>query len=237
MERKLEVASHEARKLLLNEYHGILSTHSKDVSGYPFGSVMPYCLGEDGQPVILISRIAQHTRNIEADNRVSLIVTESGVDDVHTGARLTWMGEVEKLEPDQDLEERYYSFFPSSRNYHRTHDFDFYRINLVRGRFIGGFGKIYWVDNDILKKPNPFYGKTEQGMVNHMNEDHVQAMVKYCQSAGVNLHSDVSPAMAGIDSEGMHLRIRDKVVRIPFPAAVNEPVAVRKTLVEMAKVA
>ena len=114
MERKLEAASHDARKLLLGEYHGILSTHSQDVPGYPFGSVMPYCLDADGQPIILISRIAQHTKNVEADPRVSLIISQSGVDDVHTGGRLTWLGDVEKLEADQDLQDRYYSFFPSS---------------------------------------------------------------------------------------------------------------------------
>lgn len=237
MERKLEAASHDARNLLLNEYHGILSTHSQDVPGYPFGSVMPYCLDADGQPIILISRIAQHTKNVEADPRVSLIVSQSGVDDVHTGGRLTWLGDVEKLEADQDLQERYSSFFPSSANYHKTHDFDFYRINLVRARFIGGFGKIYWVSNDLLKRANPFYGKVEKGMVNHMNEDHADAMVKYCQAAGVHIPENVSPYMVGLDSEGMHLRINDRVVRIPFPTAVEEPMAVRKALVEMAKAA
>ena len=237
MERKLEVASHDARKLLLDEYHGILSTHSQDVPGYPFGSVMPYCLDADGQPVILISRIAQHTKNVEADPRVSLIVSQSGVDDVHTGGRLTWLGDVEKLKADQDLQDRYYSFFPSAANYHKTHDFDFYRINLVRARFIGGFGKIYWVSNDLLKKANPFYGQVEKGMVNHMNEDHVDAMVKYCHAAGIEIPEDVTPSMAGVDSEGMHLRMNDRIVRIPFPDAVDEPMAVRKTLVEMARVA
>lgn len=57
----------EARKLLLSEYQAILSTHSVDVSGYPFGSVVPYCLNKNGEPIILISSIAQHTKNILSD--------------------------------------------------------------------------------------------------------------------------------------------------------------------------
>lgn len=179
MDNKTEAAN-AARDLLLNEYHGILSTHSHDVPGYPFGSVMPYCLDAEGQPVILISRIAQHTKNIQENPKVSLIISQSDVDDVHKGGRLTWLGDVEKVEADDVLAERYYSFFPQARNYHKTHDFDFYRINLVRARFIGGFGKIFWVENDLLKRVNPFYGEAEAGMVSHMNDGHGDAMGKYC---------------------------------------------------------
>ena len=62
-------------------------------------------------------------------------------------------------------------------------------------------------------------------------------IVKYCHGAGVEVPEGVSPVMAGVDSEGMHLRINDRIVRIPFPATVDEPMAVRKTLVDMARVA
>ena len=228
-------AAKSARELLLNEYHGILSTHSHDVPGYPFGSVMPYCLDENGQPVILISRIAQHTRNIQENPKVSLIISQSGVNDVHKGGRLTWLGDAQKVEGDEQLAERYYSFFPQSRDYHKTHDFDFYRISLVRARFIGGFGSIYWIKNDLMTRTNPFYGQAETGMVKHMNEDHVNAMVKYCNNADILIPEGVTPRMAGVDSEGMHLLLVDKVVRIAFPYTVEEPMAVRKTLVEMAR--
>ncbi|MGI9278791.1 MAG: HugZ family protein [Endozoicomonas sp.] len=240
MEPKVQ-AAHDARNLLLNEYHGILSTHSDDVPGYPFGSVMPYCLDKHGNPVILISDLAQHTKNVEANPKVSLIITQSGVDDIHKAGRLTWIGDAEKIEADseevKELEQRYYAFFPPSANYHKTHGFDFYRIHLKRARFIGGFGKIFWVKNELMTRENPFYGSVENGMVKHMNEDHVDAMVKYCKAAGIEIPEGVEPKMAGIDATGMHLLLNDKLVRIPFPTEVEEPMAVRKTLVEMAKVA
>lgn len=240
MEPKVEAAQ-DARNLLLNEYHGILSTHSHDVPGYPFGSVMPYILDKNGCPIILISNIAQHTKNIEANPKVSLIVTQSDIADVHKGGRLTWIGDAEKVEADSDdakeLEQRYYAFFPPAAHYHKTHGFDFYRIKLTRARFIGGFGKIYWVKNELMTKENPFYGNVEQGMVKHMNDDHVDAMVKYCKAAGIEIPEGVEPKMAGLDSDGMHLLLKDRIVRIPFPGSVEEPMAVRKTLVEMAKVA
>ena len=226
-------AAQSARRLLLNEYHGILSTHSHDVPGYPFGSVMPYCLDGEGQPVILISRIAQHTRNIQNNPKVSLIVSESGINDVHQGGRLTWMGDAEKISDTQPVAHRYYSFFPQSRNYHKTHDFDFYRINLVRARFIGGFGEIFWVKNDLLKQPNPFFGEAEASILDHMNADHADALLRYCNRANIPVPAAVKPVMAGIDSDGMHLLLKDRVVRIPFPEPVNTPAEVRKTLIKM----
>ena len=238
MEPKVQAAN-DARRLLQNEYHGILSTHSHDVPGYPFGSVMPYCLDGEGNPVILISHIAQHTKNIEANPKVSLIVTESGVEDVHLGGRLTWIGDAERVEAEDlsDLEARYYSFFPAARSYHKAHGFDFYRIKLARARFIAGFGKIWWAKNELIQKANPFHGAIEQGMVNHMNDDHVDAMIKYCKTAEIELPEGVEPKMAGLDSEGMHLLVGSRVVRIPFSEEVVDPMSVRKQLVAMAKVA
>lgn len=226
-----EEAAFEARQLMLREYHGILSTHSQDVPGYPFGSVMPYCLDAQGCPVIQISTIAQHTKNIENDPRVSLIVSETNTDDVHTGGRLTWMGDAEKIEDADDVKdvsEHYFNFFPQARNYKNTHAFDFYRIKLVRARFIGGFGKIFWIKNELLCKENPFFGSAGKGMIDHMNDDHVDAMVKYCQQAKIIIPEGVTPKMAGVDSEGMHLLLGRKVVRIPFPEAAEDAMQVRQ---------
>ena len=228
-----EAAAQQARKLLLAEYHGILSTHSKDVPGYPFGSVMPYCLDASGCPVIQISTIAQHTKNIEHNPRVSLIVSESGVDDVHTGGRLTWMGDAIKIEEPTAIAEHYFNFFPQTKNYNITHDFDFYRLELVKARFIGGFGQIFWIKNHLLIKENPFFG--HQDMINHMNNDHVEAMVKYCQSANIPIPEGVTPKMAGIDTAGMHLLLGRRIVRIPFPESAYSPMEVRQQLVAMAK--
>ena len=239
MERT-EEAAFAARSLLLNEYDGILSTHSADVSGYPFGSVVPYCLDAEGRPVILICKIAQHTKNIHANPKVSLIVKQSGIDDTQVGARLTWIGEAELIEEREVIAERYYAFFPQARAYdeagiHKTYNFDFYRINLTKARYIGGFGKIYWVNNEFISKENPLFGQSEAGIVQHMNEDHVDAMVKYCQTAGIELPDGVKPVMAGINAEGIHLRIDRKIVFIRFPEELAQPSDARQQLVAMAR--
>src|SRR5680860_1232296 len=130
MNNKTRVGA-DARGLLLREYHGVLSTHSVEAPGYPFGSVVPYCLNRAGEPVILISRIAQHTRNIEANAKVSLIVTEDEKDDVQAAASLTLLANAARLGPDaaDDVAASYYKFFPEAHDYHATHDLSLIHIS------------------------------------------------------------------------------------------------------------
>jgi len=222
-----------ARELLLKEYRGVLSTHSKSMPGFPFGSVVPYCLDADGNPLILISRIAQHTHNLQKDPKCSLLVGERGAEDVQAVGRLTVLAEARKLEQAEAIEaaaERYYRYFPESRNYHSAHDFDFWVLQPVRHRYIGGFGAIHWIDQ--LTLANPFAGKAELSMVEHMNSDHAKAIAHYVELSG--LPSSVPAQLAGIDSEGMHLRIGQALYWLAFPEPCNTPTQVREALVLLA---
>jgi putative heme iron utilization protein len=223
----------QARELLLKEYRGVLSTHSKAMPGYPFGSVVPYCLDAEGNPLILISRIAQHTHNLALDPKCSLLVGEREAEDVQAVGRLTVLAEARKLEAPDAIEAaaaRYYRYFPDSQNYHSAHDFDFWVLTPVRHRYIGGFGAIHWLDDVTLA--NPFAGKAEAGMVEHMNTDHAKAIAHYVTLAGL---PDATPAvMAGVDSEGLHLRIGQGLWWLPFATPCNTPVKVREALVSLA---
>ncbi|MBL4638594.1 MAG: HugZ family protein [Proteobacteria bacterium] len=233
---KAEQAAKQARALFSSQDHGILSTHSVDLPGYPFGSITPYCLNRAGQPVILISSIAQHTHNILANNKVSLIVAKSEVDDAQSAGRITYIGDAKPIAADDDeIAERYYRYFPSSRNFHQTHDFNFYAIDLVRARFIGGFGQIYWVEQTDFLKANPFSMQEETDMVNHMNNDHQTAMQHYCDLFDIGYNNENQPTMIGIDSEGFHLRTGSQLHRIEFESPVSTALEVRQAMVELAK--
>ncbi|MGF6590847.1 HugZ family protein [Pseudomonas sp. 2835] len=227
-------AAIQARELLLKEYRGVLSTHSKSMPGFPFGSVVPYCLDADGNPLILISRIAQHTHNLQKDPKCSLLVGERDAEDVQAVGRLTVLAEAQQLVEVEAVEaaaERYYRYFPESANYHKAHDFDFWVLKPVRHRYIGGFGAIHWVDH--LTLANPFAGKAEQSMIEHMNSDHANAIEHYVQLSG--LPQGMAAQMVGIDSEGMHLRIGQALHWLPFAAPCNTPIQVREALVFLAR--
>jgi hypothetical protein len=252
-------AAKHARELLLKEYRGVLSTHSKAMPGFPFGSVVPYCLDAQGWPLILISRIAQHTHNLKQDAKCSLFVGERGAEDVQAVGRLTLLAQARQLcdQPAIDAAaRRYYRYFPESQNYHRAHDFDFWVLAPVRWRYIGGFGAIHWLDQVALA--NPFAspvaaspvdtaavdtvaatavpvdtGEVEQGMIAHMNSDHASAIAHYVALAG--LPSQVPAELVGIDSEGFHLRIGHGLYWLAFAASCNTSAEVRQAFVQLAR--
>jgi heme oxygenase (biliverdin-IX-beta and delta-forming) len=208
----------------------VLSTMSVDVPEYPFGSVTPYCADSEGRPIIYISTIAQHTKNILANSKVSLTVVENGIgsDDVQTRGRVTCIGDARSLKADdaKAAGERYFRYFPSAQQYEGTHDFEFFRLDLVRVRYIGGFGQIYWVEPQEFIKKNPFSRAQELRIVQHMNQDHRDALKGYAGTEAV---------MVGIDSEGFDLRTAESKRRIPFEAPVSSMEEAREALIAMAR--
>ncbi len=222
-----------ARRLLNHHSVGVLSTHSIDVEGYPFGSIAPYALNYESEPIILISDIAQHTRNIKQNPRVSLTVFDQGADDPQSASRLTWIGDAEPVDPsDTETRHRYLRYFPSAESYFETHDFSFYRIRLRRARFIGGFGQIYWIESGTMLVTNPFR-ETERSTVEHMNQDHHKALLHYAEVLGATEVDSI--AMTGIDSEGFDMLVDRRKLRMDFDAPVSTVEAARATLVRLAR--
>ena len=219
-----------ARELILQQSFGVLSTISIDVPGYPFGSVTPYCVDDQCRPVIYISHIAQHTRNILADSRVSLTVVENngGSDDVQAQGRVTCIANARPMDQDEArARERYFRYFPSARQYDQTHDFAFFRLELVRVRFIGGFGRIHWVEPVEFMAHNPFSAVQESHIIQHMNNDHRDALRHYCGG---------EPAeMAGIDADGFDVLKSGKKLRFPFETPIRNMEEARQALVTMAQ--
>jgi heme iron utilization protein len=219
-----------ARRLLLQQSFGILSTISLDVPGYPFGSVTPYCVDQQCRPVLYISTIAQHTRNVLADPRVSLTVLDGngGTDDVQARGRLTYIGDARRVGKEEaDVRNRYFRYFPSSRQYEQTHDFDFFRIEPKRIRFIGGFGRIYWLEASQFLITNPFSASQEARIIQHMNGDHGDAIKHYTGGD--------SAEMVGIDDQGFDVLKSGGKVRFFFERPVHDMDEARQALIAMAK--
>jgi putative heme iron utilization protein len=221
----------DARRLLLQQEHGVLSTISLDVPGYPFGSVTPYAVDAQCRPVIYISTIAQHTRNIAANPKVSLTVLERSSDnagDVQAQGRLTFIADaVPIVEAETAARERYFRYFPAARQYEQTHDFVFFRLELVRARFIGGFGRIHWIEPAEFMTTNPFTAAEESRIIQHMNDDHAAALQRYTGGQGA--------VMTGIDSEGFDVRTAAGKLRLEFDSPVHNMEEARQALVQMAR--
>ncbi|MFA6180131.1 MAG: DUF2470 domain-containing protein [Candidatus Methylopumilus sp.] len=233
----------EARQFLRSTRSGILSTHSSKFPGYPFGSVTPFVLDHDGQPIILISTIAEHTKNIIVNSKVSLLVF-AGDEDLQANSRLTLIGVatiVEKNDP--DLRARYLRYFPQAAGYFDMHDFSFYRIHIAQARYIVGFGKMSWMAGDEilgeqLVSPTSKLAAQETGIIEHMNADHADSLCAYCQHfQGVDA---VQAEMLGIDSDGFDVKAIDskdvtQVLRFSFDQPICDALSARTALVNMSK--
>lgn len=126
---------------------GYLSTISQRHAGWPFGSVMPYAADDTGAPLFLISALALHTKNLDADARASLLITQAGSgDDPLAIARLTILGHAKRVEGDvEPLREPYLRKHPRARAWSRFEDFHFYRLGIVDLYYVGGFGVQQWI--------------------------------------------------------------------------------------------
>ncbi len=227
------MSSIEARRLLRQQQHGVLSTLSKKLNGYPFGSVTPFVLDHQARPVILISTLAEHTKNIEADPRVSLLAHDPSTD-IQANARVTVVGNCARMEDQTALRARYLRYFPGAADYFATHDFFFYRIEPAHIRFIGGFGAIHWVEVSHFVTPDNQLASQEDAIIAHMNTDHQHNLVAYCRHFhGVNTSS---AHLLGIDTEGFDVRADAQLLRFDFSQPVLDAQDARRALAAMAEV-
>src|SRR6266849_7759486 len=127
---------------------GSLSTISRKHPGFPFGSVMPYGLDEHGRPIFLISTMAMHTQNLQADARASLLVTQPDASGDPLGAsRVTVMGNVLTIPQSEIAEARklYLERYANTKYWVDFEDFSFYRMDVLDVYYVGGFGVMGWV--------------------------------------------------------------------------------------------
>ena len=224
----------DARRLLRAHRHGLLSTHSKAVEGYPFGSVVPYVLDHEGCPILLISRLAEHSNNLAADPRTSLLIHEpvQPNSNVLAQARVTFAGTAERVAHAEEIEARYTRYFPDTAGYHTQLDFDFWRIVPVTLRAIAGFAKVHWLSREAYTPSPNTLAQDEAGILEHMNTDHVNTLRDYCRLQ--NLPAVESVRMIGIDCDGFDLIAGSKPLRFDFDDTITDAQSARAALVALA---
>ncbi len=218
---------------------GALSTLSRKLEGFPFGSVMPYALDEKGRPVFLISTMAMHTQNLQKDPRSSLLVTQPGASGDPLGAsRVTLLGNVMPI-PEQDVaeaEKLYLARYSNSKNWVHFEDFSFYRMDVMDVYYVGGFGVMGWVsDSEYYSgEPDPL-ADVAADIIQHMNTDHGDALILLARVfAGIESQE---AAMTSVDRLGFQVRLKTpdgpRSARIAFSREVSSPVEARSVLIEM----
>ena len=230
-----------ARRLIRAGDTAALSTALAGEDGaaaWPYGSLVLVAADHDGCPVLLLSDLAEHSRNLARDNRLSLMFDGTvGLDDPLTGARVTVLGRSERTD-DRRLRERYLARHPSAAGYVDFRDFGFYRVAPTRAHLVAGFGRINWIEAaDLLFDAAncAALGDREADVIAHMNTDHADAIGLY---ANVLLGLDGTGwRLTGGDPEGVDLRLAGRVARLAFANPVRDAAGARKELVRLAKTA
>ena len=221
-----------ARRFLRGRHAGTLATQSVRMPGYPFGSVVPFALDAGARPILLISGLAEHTRNLAADPRMSLVV-HAYAEDVQAGPRLTLVGEAEPLPDDDPGRERYLRRFPDATRLVALGDFSFRRIVVQKLLFVQGFGRIDWIEADAFAPPASRVADAEGDILEHMNTDHADTLRLYCRALA---HIEVQDASAiGVDCDGLDVRADGTFFRFDFDAPAADAGAARKRLVALAE--
>jgi heme iron utilization protein len=228
--------SKAVKSLLRRSRQGALAT-LMTVSGDPYCSLVNVATHPDGSPILLISRLALHTRNLLADSRVSLMLDERVEGDPLEGSRIMLSGHAEELTSDREIvRQRYLKAHPTAEVFVDFKDFSFFKIHLTGTHLVAGFGRI------LDLKPEQFLTEisdagalleAEQSAVEHMNTDHQEALGLYATrllgaAAG-------EWRCSGIDPEGIDLQAGNSTLRLDFPERVTSPGELRKMLVRLAE--
>ena len=224
------------RSLLSRSRQGALATLMAG-KGDPYCSLINVASAPDGVPVLLISRLAIHTKNIRADARVSVMLDERATGDPLEGARIMLAGIAEEATGDTValLRRRYLAAHPSAEMFADFKDFSFFRIVPKGLHLVAGFGRIVdlaptefltdLTDADALIEAEP-------DIVAHMNTDHADTMNLYA----VKLLSAQPGAWrcTGCDPEGLDMQDGTRSLRLGFPHRITTPTALRQILKALA---
>jgi hypothetical protein len=235
-----------ARRLMRGAATAVLSSRIGP-GGWPYGSLVLAACAHDATPILLISSLAEHTRNIADDDRVSLLFDGTGgLDNPLTGPRLTVLG---RARPDDSPNshrvghrERFLNRHPSAADYVDFGDFAFFRVAVERAHLVAGFGAIHWIDGaDLMldRARATAFAEAERAVRKHMNSDHADAVALYAEKLAGQRGG--SWRMVGCDADGVDLRLDvtlgGRLARVDFATPATSPDELRPAMIELARIA
>ena len=227
----------KAVNLFRNSKSGVLSTISKKNKDYPFGSFVTFASFINRIPVFYLSDIAEHTKNLnyKAHGCLTIVSSSNKKNDQQNNERLSLMGDLVKIKENEvkNLKEKFHALRPESKNYENFHGFNFYKLIINKVRWIGGFGKIGWLDEDNWKENKIQWSIKENDIIEHMNSDHSDTI-----SAALNYVHGIKDGKAKIlqlTTDGYYAISNSKLYFIQTPKICITSEDYRKNLIELSK--
>lgn len=227
----------EAKGLLRSARSAALATLGPD--GHPSASLVGLATDIDGTPIILISGLAAHTSNLAADPRASLLISPGGKGDPLAHARITLKVRARKIERESEdgarIRRRYLARQPKSALYADFPDFSFFALVIEGASLNGGFARAFApTPADLLSTPAhaAALADVEEGAIQHMNSDHADAINLYATQLLAAKPGEWR--VIGLDPDGLDMALGSASLRLPFPASVDGPGALRRVLADLA---
>jgi putative heme iron utilization protein len=210
-------------------------------SGHPYASLVTVATDHVGCPLLLLSTLADHTRNLMDDARVSLLFDDSeGHSNPQAGARVTIMGRADRTEDPVDRD-RFLARHPGAALYAGFGDFTFYRVTPERVHYVGGFAKAVWIDDGALgpAAAAETLRVAEEGILSHMNADHTDALTLIAKEhlGEIATAGDEAESwkVTACDIDGFDISLGDRVRRLAFPQVVHSAREAREALVALTR--
>ena len=223
-----------AKLLLRTVRAGALATVDGG-TGFPFASLVTVATDLDGSPLLLMSRLAAHTANLDRDPRASILLAQGGKGDPLAHPRLTVLGRIARTEEPR-ARARFLARQPKAKLYAGFADFAVWRMDMTGAHLNGGFARATTLSAEEIR--TDLSGAedllaVEESAVAHMNEDHGEALGLYATRLAGAPAADWRAT--GLDPEGIDLAAGDAVARVPFDRRVADGAELRRLLVEMAQ--
>ncbi|ALP61379.1 HugZ family pyridoxamine 5'-phosphate oxidase [Paraburkholderia caribensis] len=161
----MNIPAHAPLHLLHQAAIGTLATHARQPQGFPYPTVLPFAPDSHHRPTILVSRLAEHTRNLHSDPRAGFLIVHAPDGDVLNGQRITLVGTFEHVEPTPPVTQRYLRYHPDAERYLVLGDFSFWVMSVERMRYIGGFGAMGWLTQEELDPLVPVSFDEENALI------------------------------------------------------------------------
>lgn len=226
-----------ARTLVAQIKTGTLCTLTNEPDGYPYGSFVTVAF-DDGNPVFLVSTLAEHTRNLQRDARASLLVAEDSAEDPLSNGRVTLLGSCKQVVHNVDsARNAFLASHPNASYYVDFNDFSFWKLTVESIRYIGGYGRMSWIEATDWRTAEPDPLAVDAGnIISHMNTDHPEALALYCKAFSKATDIDTA-SMTSIDRYGFELSAMTtkgpRPIRLGFTVPVHTPEEARTALITM----
>jgi hypothetical protein len=213
----LKIPDYAPLNLLHQAATGTLATHARDPLGFPYPTLLPFAPDARHRPVILVSRLAEHTRNLQDDPRAGFLVAHAPNGEVLEGPRETLLGRFEPVDDAAapEIARRYLRYHPNAARYLALGDFAFWVMQVERLRYIGGFGAMGWLDGTALDRFDPLPAAEEEALLR--------------EYAAHRVRTDAL-VLLGVDRYGADLLHNGVRVRRPFDAPRCDEASLRAAL-------